>query len=647
MNIKNKNSINIISILFVFCTLLALSFNMEIVSYNTLEIIDETQPIYLDTFTKLLYSLKGYKIIWLIISPVLLEYYKNSFFSCKKSKSIHITAFLFSFFMIFGKSFDLVGSWDLVFADQAQLIKSFIGGIGYYALFYCTIFHMFEFIESNRNKYSTSKKTSLESIFNNFPYLMSFLILIILWLPYLIVHYPGMFMYDTGMQILQSFNIEDSTSKYLNLISEDVKLNNHHPVIHTLLLGGCVKIGMYLFQSENVGYFIYTLVQMLISAGTIAYCIKYMTRKQVPFWFRVGVLAFYSLVPAFVNWAILGTKDTLFTCMILFYVIYLIEMIDTPESILKDKRKVIQLFLILVAISLLRNNGIYVIVLTLPLILFIHKIYLRHIVLVCAGVFTLCFGFNHVLLPSLQITGGSVREALSIPFQQTARYVRDYGYEVTEEEKQVINTILNYNLLAEKYNPDLSDPIKKLYNENATNDDLTNYFRIWFQMLLKRPEVYVQATMNNVYGYFYFSKQATPIYEWTWAEECMNQVNTKGGFQFRFNNSMEPIRIFYSNYSELFKKFPCISLLHSSAIYSWLLMIGVTYAIRKKEYKHLIAYAPLWTLLLFCIISPSNGNRYFRYIYPIAYCLPVVIGVQLSKLIKHEVQQRTVDLDPE
>lgn len=71
------------------------------------------------------------------------------------------------------------------------------------------------------------------------------------------------------------------------------------------------------------------------------------------------------------------------------------------------------------------------------------------------------------MLPSLKITGGSVRESLSVPFQQTARYVRDYGDEVTEEVKEAIDSILRYDLLASKYNPNLSDPVKKLFNENS------------------------------------------------------------------------------------------------------------------------------------------------------------------------------------
>ena len=38
---------------------------------------------------------------------------------------------------------------------------------------------------------------------------------------------------------------------------------------------------------------------------------------------------------------------------------------------------------------------------------------------------------------------------LSIPFQQTARYVTKYSDEVTEEEKDAINNVLQYDNLKE------------------------------------------------------------------------------------------------------------------------------------------------------------------------------------------------------
>lgn len=71
-----------------------------------------------------------------------------------------------------------------------------------------------------------------------------------------------------------------------------------------------------------------------------------------------------------------------------------------------------------------------------------------------------------------QIEPGSIREALSLPFQQTARYALEYGNEITEEEAAVISNILDYEHLAENYNPRISDPVKRTFNKNATREEL-------------------------------------------------------------------------------------------------------------------------------------------------------------------------------
>lgn len=68
-------------------------------------------------------------------------------------------------------------------------------------------------------------------------------------------------------------------------------------------------------------------------------------------------------------------------------------------------------------------------------------------------------------------------EGLSVPFQQTARYVCEYEDEVTEYERQVINDTLNFDAM-KNYEPRISDPIKILYR----GGDLGPYMKIWVQM---------------------------------------------------------------------------------------------------------------------------------------------------------------------
>ena len=62
--------------------------------------------------------------------------------------------------------------------------------------------------------------------------------------------------------------------------------------------------------------------------------------------------------------------------------------------------------------------------------------------------------------------------------------------------------MLDYENLAELYDPITSDPVKYTYHAETTGE-LLDYFRVWAIQLVKHPANAVEATMNNAYGWFY------------------------------------------------------------------------------------------------------------------------------------------------
>lgn len=49
------------------------------------------------------------------------------------------------------------------------------------------------------------------------------------------------------------------TPYQINLISENITLNNHHPILHSLLIHLFVIIGKVCFNSYNIGIFLYCI----------------------------------------------------------------------------------------------------------------------------------------------------------------------------------------------------------------------------------------------------------------------------------------------------------------------------------------------------------------------------------------------------
>ena len=89
--------------------------------------------------------------------------------------------------------------------------------------------------------------------------------------------------------------------------------------------------------------------------------------------------------------------------------------------------------------------------------------------------------------------------------QQTARYIRDYGDEVTDDERTAIEKVLDYDAIAQSYMPELSDGVKQYY-KNPGKGDLARYMLVWAKMLLKHPVCYFEATHANSHGYYTITK---------------------------------------------------------------------------------------------------------------------------------------------
>ena len=171
---------------------------------------------------------------------------------------------------------------------------------------------------------------------------------------------------DTGAQISQYFQLPNGTSNYLNLISDTQLINNHHPVLHTVLMGTAVKIGRML-GSDNLGIFLYTLFQYLCMAAALAYGISYLKNLKMPRWFQGGILGLTALYPVFPRYAVLLSKDTLFSSCVLVFEIFLIRLVR--EEIKISKKEGILFLLTMLGVMMLRQNGLYVVVFSLPVLL--------------------------------------------------------------------------------------------------------------------------------------------------------------------------------------------------------------------------------------------------------------------------------------
>ena len=523
---------------------------------------------------------------------------------------------LFSLFLIIGTSFKFYNSFELISKNIFISILIFILMI---FVFYKLIFWLCNLFDN----YNGLGDIKIFKLFNDKPFLISFIVIVLCWLVYVIAFYPCVLSPDPSHQILQYFGIDNKYSYYSVLLDENMIITNHHPVVHTLLIGTCVKIGM-IFDSVNVGLFLYSIIQILILALTLSCTISFMKKLNVNRLYRLICLLIYALVPVFPFYAMSPVKDVIFGCLIILYIIMISNYIIFKEKV--NFVKGIKIFVLVVLIILFRNNGIYVVLLSMPFLFMIYHKESKKILIVFISILVFYSTYQNVILPYFKVTPSSVREALSIPFQQTARYVSFNEDKVSEDEEKAIDKILGYETLASRYNPEKADPVKNEFNRYSTKDDLINYFKAWFTGFCKEPLTYISATINNTYGYFYpFDKNWYIYYKY-------NDVLKNNGFDYRYNN-LDGLRKVLIKYGNVFQSIPILGLCVNIGFSTWLLFLMIGYLIYKQNYKEIIIYLPAFIILLVCIASPVN--TYFRYALPNIFGMPLMIGIFLS-LIKKE-----------
>lgn len=539
----------------------------------------------------------------------------------------HIPAVLFAAFMVLGYSFYADNSWNLVFGNSVQFFKSCVALIGWYALFLCCIVCLFDL--ADRLPSIPLKKITLprpvQYYFNTFqkhPFLTCFLTILIVYLPYIVMSYPGILTHDTKTQLSNAIRAMDGQTA----------LRNQHPITHSLLMYFFTKTGQALFGSANVGIFLYSLFQFLLLTAAFSWFIKLLVELKVPYRVIAFLIVFFTLAPTTQNYMFICVKDVPYTAFLIFFLIELFRLTGGYYDRSKGKKlHVLLLVLSALGMFLFRQDGIYLLLATFLGFLISSRKNRRFWSVLMIGFLCLFIFWQNILIPGFQIKPCSRRMMLSIPFQQTARYVRDAGSEVTEEEAEAISAILDYENLAELYNPNLSNQVKGTFNEDATTADLAAYFRVWFQMLLKHPEIYVQATMNNYYGYFYPNGWPSNVTTYSESEEQMDSLNeslSDYGLDFHYPSGLTHIRNLYEAYREAVFSIPVLSYTFMPAFYVWALILWLFYCLSKRRYISVRITMPLFIALLTSLAAPAYG-WYFRYLFAISVCLPGIIVLEL------------------
>lgn len=610
--------------------------SLKLFDYGKRKSIFSSVNSFTDLLTDIYYSLSSSRLLMMLLAffvAILLF----AAFRLPANKKASIFSAILSVFLsvtnVLGMSFSSTNSWDMVLSSGKALFKA-MWRIGSYSIVFYAVFVIIFYL---LDKYLTEELKEENSGFTTKRFLKLVMITFLCWMPYFISFYPGIIATDTLWQTMEYFGYYVHMNEYSPWFGiREYTITNHHPFFSTVLFGCFYKLGIWL-GSAYYGVCIYTILQMLFLSSVFVGTSFYLRRIGISDRATKYFLRFYTFFPLIAIWSITVVKDTLFSIFCYILTVFLIEIVRTRGEALKSVRFDIGLSVAAILTMLNKNQGVYIVFIILVAFLIAFRRYWKQL-LATLGLMVIVFQglYVNVLLPALNVAPGGVQEILSIPFQQTARYVCEYGEEVTEEEKEAINAILPYDKLPELYDPKKSDDVKFKYNQQADSDDLKAYFKVWFKQFCKHPGTYFEATLNNIYGFFY-ADFYSPLMHKSISGVADSHEDIK--ISWSDNSLLTTGRGVVIHGVRFAQRVPVVGLLFSVGFMSISVIICSVILLYQRKGRYLLAFMPAILSVLVCIASPDNGN--YRYSMPIAFMVPLmVIFVLLKSKEKTKTEKR-------
>ena len=263
--------------------------------------------------------------------------------------------------------------------------------------------------------------------------------------------YPGIFTPDSIGQVRQIL-----TGVY----------TNHHPFYHTMIIKIFIDIGLNVFNDINVGVALYSIFSIFVLATCIIYIVKtiYTITKNLNLTLIVYIC--YLVYPVNIKYSFYMGKDVFFGVAISVFVVTIYKILN---NIGNYKVNLLITFLSSLGVCLLRSNGLFVYVFSFIVffILFFKKYKFINLIMVITILLSIIL--KYPVLSSLNVKQPDTIESLSIPAQQIARVIKDEN-ELTSDQKELLNKMIDIDKISDYYVSFFSDPIKDLVREIGNQD---------------------------------------------------------------------------------------------------------------------------------------------------------------------------------
>lgn len=413
-------------------------------------------------------------------------------------------------------------------------------------------------------------------------------------------YYPGTLSSDSIWQIKQTME---------NIYS------NHHPFAHTVVIKILMAVGKRLFDDITMAVAFYSVCQILFMAAAFAYVIVTLYQMKIARKWLIVCLMWYALMPYHIMYSFTMWKDVPFGGLV---VVFMVAVVRVLKEVGKYRMlNYALLFVGSMGVCMFRTNGWYAFVLTTVFAIIIYGKKQKALVGICAVSLVASYILLHPVLEYLDVAQPDAIEALSIPAQQIARAITDCN-DLTQEQTEMLNKIVNTEEIAEVYLSYISDPVKNKVREKGNQDYLVEhkweYAKLWMEIGVSHIQEYFEAWADLTKGYWNGGYDV-PI----WSSGV-----SKNEFGIVSSVKSEDKQGIFNYYLWMFKQVPFLQVFVSIGLFSWIAMgVCVVGMIFKRRDILLLSLFLLAIVLSLVIATPVHSE--LRYAYALFTGMPILL----------------------
>lgn len=552
----------------------------------------------------------------------------------KKFKYIYFFILVLSIQFVLGHNLQTLG---YTAKDGMDILVNILNII-FLSVILTTIFYFGEYIIKKSKKYihSVRENKKLENNnkkqYNKNPKkkfktttVMYFLIIILCWMPAFIAFCPAILNYDGPSQII-AYSVGEG------------KMTTQQPLISTIMMTSFFKMGIKVLGSSTLGMMCFSLFQMSFMAGVFAYTTKFIEEKTENKFITIATLIFYAVFPFNQLFPLMTTKDVMFAGLTLIFIIGLYKF---PEKKFKIKEYIF-LSIFAVLMLLFRNNAIYALTAGMPVMMFFlinNKKKLLDIVSVFLIVVIMYQLFYQLLIIVTNSIEQSDKEKLSVITQAVARVSKEKKNELTEDEIKSVNYYFDdIDKLVEVYDTNISDDTKRSIVIDRYEENPQDFYKLFIDLAKKYPIICMDSFLDTIRGYWYiFDNSFNQIFH-------DKDPKTKGCLELTFYvvtdgteenivrdlNKWPALRDFYKSMfcENNYTKIPVLYVIFQPAIYFYIALACLLYAIYKNDVKLILPTIYLTLYFLTCFLGPG---AIVRYIYANIVTTPFILALCKKK----------------